>query len=84
MAIEPGRVDLKVGDRVRLGVSYSKVCVSMGVAGQALEVEVLKNGVQLYKDGRPFSSPIAWGEAGLYTDQNTHKPYTYNAKRITG
>ena len=53
-------------ERRTLTLPYSEVCMSMGVAGQTLEGELTSsgNGVQLYKDGKPFSFPITTGEAG--------------------
>jgi hypothetical protein len=36
---------------------------------------VMKDGAQLYKDGRPFSFPILHGEAGIWT--HTGPWYTY-------
>ncbi|PNE43380.1 hypothetical protein [Streptomyces noursei] len=76
------RIDLEIGDRVRLEMPWSGVCEHMKVHGQVLEVEIREHGAQLYKDGRPFSFPILWGEAGIYTDHQTKKPFTYNAERV--
>lgn len=84
MANASGRVDLEVGDRVRLEMPWSEACAFLKVAGQILEVEVRENGAQLHKGGQPFSFPITWGEAELYRDPETGKPYTYNAEKITG
>ncbi|MEU1816158.1 hypothetical protein ABZ543_13305 [Streptomyces roseifaciens] len=76
------RVDLEVGDLVRLEMPASEVMQHMKVVGQVFEVEIRANSAQLYKDGQPFSIPVSWGEAGLYTDQLTKKPYSYTAERI--
>lgn len=77
------RVDLEVGDRVFMTLPYSEVCVHLGVADRVMEVEVREHGAQLLKDGRPLSFPITWGEAGIYTDQTTGKPYTYDAEKVS-
>ncbi|WP_158819111.1 MULTISPECIES: hypothetical protein [Streptomyces] len=54
----------------------------MQVADKVFEVEVKEHGAQLFKDGTPFSFPITWGEAGIYTDSATGKPYTCNAEKV--
>lgn len=77
------RVDLEVGDRVRMTMPWSEVCMHLRVADTVMEVEVRERGAQLYKDGRPFSAPITWGEAGIYAAHGTGKPYTYNAERVS-
>jgi hypothetical protein len=76
----PKRVDLEVGDRVRLTLPHSEVCAYMRVAGTVMEVEVREHGAQLHKDGRPFAGAITWGEAGIYRDADG--PYVYNAERV--
>lgn len=75
------RVDLKIGDRFHATMPWSEVCVHMQVADRVMEVEVREHGAQLLKDERPFSHPITWGEAGIYTDSITGKPYTYAAEK---
>ncbi|MGW0536334.1 hypothetical protein [Streptomyces sp. NPDC003032] len=76
------RIDLEVGDRVLKAMPWSEVCVHMQVADKVMEIQVRVNGVQLFKDGEPFSFPIGWGEAGVYTDSTTNKPYTYDAEKV--
>ncbi|MEU1552205.1 hypothetical protein ABZ517_05710 [Streptomyces scabiei] len=75
-------VELEIGDHIFVTLPYSEVCVHLGVADRVMEVEVREHGAQLMKDGRPFSIPITWGEAGIYTDSTTGKPYTYNAEKV--
>lgn len=74
-------VELEIGDRVFVTLPASEVCVHMHVADRVMEVEVQQHGAQLLKDGEPYSIPITWGEAGIYTDSTTGKPYTYNAEK---
>ncbi|MFD9815184.1 hypothetical protein [Streptomyces sp. NPDC059080] len=76
------RVDLEIGDHIFVTLPWSEVCVHMQVADRVLEVEVLQDGAQLHMDGRPYSMAITWGEAGIYTDSTTGKPYTYDAERV--
>lgn len=67
---------VKVGDRVRLRMPYSEVCMHMRVAGEVMTVELLGGEyvsgmpyvvAQLYgADGSAFSLPIGTGEAGFY------------------
>lgn len=61
-----GRADLRVGDKVTLVLPMSDVCMSMQVVDHLMEAEVLKEGVQLLRDGRLFSHPIGHGEAGIF------------------
>ncbi|MEU5425209.1 hypothetical protein AB0H73_06325 [Streptomyces olivoreticuli] len=77
------RVDLEVGDVVRLEMGASEVMMYMKVVGQLFEVEVLEHMAQLWKDGREFSIPMAWGEVGILTDQATKKPYAYDVEKVT-
>ncbi|MFF8283295.1 hypothetical protein ACF06W_11300 [Streptomyces albus] len=76
------RVDLEIGDRARLELPWSEVCMHLKVAGAVMEVEIRKHGAQLLKAGEPYSTPITWGEAGIYTDAATGRPYTYNAEKL--
>lgn len=59
-----------LGERYQGEMPHSEVCIHMQVAGKVMEFELLENkrSVQLYKDGRPFSSPILCGEAGLFRE----------------
>ncbi|WNI17673.1 hypothetical protein [Actinacidiphila sp. ITFR-21] len=61
---------------------WSEVCMHLRVSDQVMEVELREHGAQLIKEGRVFSSPITWGEAGIYTDSTTGKPYAYNAEKV--
>lgn len=73
------RIYLRPGDRVRLEMPFSEVCMHMRVAGTAMDVELLSGdrgnagrpwfAVQLYRPGEPcpFSLPITPGEAGIFT-----------------
>lgn len=70
------RVEVKTGDVVLLEMGASEVCMYMGIVGQKFWVEVLKNGAQLYRDGRPYCIPITHGEAGIYTTSDNRR-YTY-------
>ncbi|MFC4498473.1 MULTISPECIES: hypothetical protein [Streptomyces] len=79
--MEQQRIDLEIGDRIFLTMPWSEVCVHLQVADRVMEVEVREHGAQLLKDGEPYSIPITWGEAGIYTDSTTNKPYTYTAER---
>ncbi len=77
----PGQVPrpatrVRSGDRVRLELPFSEVCMHMRVAGQVMTVEVIGATyaagrpcftAQLYSaDGRPFSFPILTAEAGIH------------------
>lgn len=77
------RMDLEIGDRVFVTLPYSEVCVHMQVADRVMEVEVREHGAQIMQDGEPYSMAITWGEAGIYTDGTTGKPYTYDAEKRT-
>jgi hypothetical protein len=61
---------LRPGDRVRLELPHSEVCMHMRVAGRVMDVE-LTDGEHtmaqlLNPDGSAFSLPITTGEAGIY------------------
>lgn len=67
------------GDRVRLVLPYSEVCMHMRVAGRAMLVEVREGGAQILNDdGSAFSFPITHGEAGILTHGQDGSLYTYN------
>lgn len=74
-------LDYKNPQRVKPGKLYSgempssEVCMCMRVAGKVLQFELLQDTVQLYLDGRPFSTPILTGEAGLYSDDKGYYYY---------
>lgn len=46
---------------------FSEVCIHMRICGQCMYVQPLPNGMAqiLHADGRHFSFPVTWGEAGL-------------------
>ena len=60
-----GRVKT-AGERKTIVLPYSEVCMFMGVAGKAMEAELISDyAVQLLDEaGNPFSYPITRGEAG--------------------
>jgi hypothetical protein len=69
------RKTLHVGETVTLELPYSEVCMHMRIAGQHRPVAVLEHGAQILNpDGSPFSFPVTWGEAGIYTDAKG-RPY---------
>lgn len=64
-------VRVQPGQRFTKIMPATEVCMSMKITDQSFECELLPhNAVQLWKDGRHFSSPILPGEAGLYNDGN--------------
>lgn len=55
------------GDKVKVELPYSEVCMFMGLAGQVRTIEILDRGVQIYgEDGTKYSFPILHSEAGVY------------------
>jgi hypothetical protein len=80
-----------LGDRVRLELPYSEVCMHMRVAGRVMTVEVIggefPDGRQWYAaqlhhdDGRPFSAPILTGEAGIHGYGDEMHCYPADASR---
>ncbi|MFE3205752.1 hypothetical protein [Embleya sp. NPDC059237] len=70
------RKPLRVGDRVRVRLPWSEVCLHMRVADREMDVEVLADGMAQLRtlDGALFSAPITWGEAGVYRDRDG-RPY---------
>lgn len=72
----------QVGHRYEKVMPYSEVCLHMRIAGQRMAFEIVPSSawghsVQLYdlRDGRPFSSPILTGEAGLFEDSEGYYFY---------
>ena len=76
--VPPAATPVRHGDRVRLELPFSEVCMHLRVAGQVMTVEVIG---RWYADGRscftaqlhgdndkPFSFPILTAEAGIYGD----------------
>lgn len=71
-------IEIKPGERGTKTMPHSEVCMSMRVAGNEMEFELLDQkypSVQLYKDGQPFSGTITTGEAGIYTENETFYYY---------
>lgn len=63
-------IDAQIGTFVEAVLPYSEVCVHLGVAGKEMLVAVIADGAQLFDDdGRLFSMPITWGEAGLRVEK---------------
>ncbi len=70
MLANPGVTRVAIGERVRVRLPHSEVCMHLRVAGQVREVEVLEHGAQILdEDGRRFSFPITHGEAGIFRDE---------------
>lgn len=64
-------VTIKPGETVSTILPHSEVCIHMRVAGKRANVELLNERMaQLYIDGRPFSAPITYGEAGIYRNED--------------
>jgi len=74
---------LAPGNRVRMELPFSEVCMHMQVAGKVMTVELLDREypmAQLFHDnGHEFSAPITCGEAGFYWDCQTRSYYCYPA-----
>ena len=65
-----GEIEIKRGERGRKKMPFSEACMSMAVAGHEMEFELLDRqypGVQLFKDGYPYSGSITLGEAGVFS-----------------
>lgn len=77
--MQPNRTFLKLGDRWLATMPYSEVCMHMRIADKKMICEFAKTiypMIQLYSlDGKPFSSPVTTGEAGVYEDAKGF--YTY-------
>jgi hypothetical protein len=60
------------GDRVRLELPHSEVCMHMRVAGRVMDVRMTEGRYPmaqlLNSDGSEFSFPIGTGEAGIFGD----------------
>ena len=61
---------VRIGDEVTLELPFSEAFTHMRVAGTQIRARVLARGVQLYRDGHPFSAPIIHQQAGIFTDPN--------------
>lgn len=63
----PDRVRVKVGEKIKVIMPWSEVCMHLNIAGKTMTCELLGRGVQLYdEEGNKFSFPITHGEAGFY------------------
>jgi hypothetical protein len=61
------RVGITEGRRYRVRMPHSEVCMHMKIAGKEMLLELTLTPcpmVQLFQDGRPFSSKLTPGEAG--------------------
>ena len=60
------------GDRVRIELPFSEVCMHMRVAGRVMDVRMTEGRYPMAQllnpDGSEFSAPILTGEAGIYGD----------------
>ena len=69
------------GQRVRMELPFSEVCMHMQVAGKVMVVQLLDREypmAQLHRDdGTEFSAPITTGEAGFYWDSERRQHYCY-------
>lgn len=63
---------VRPGDRVRIELPYSEVCMHMRVAGKAMDVRMTGGRYPMAQllnpDGTEFSAPILTSEAGIYGD----------------
>lgn len=72
---------IRPGERVKVRLPWSEVCMSMRVAGKVMWAELVEDGaaIQLYDaEGDKFSFPITLGEAGFYRSGPSGLPYTTN------
>jgi len=63
---------LRPGDRVRIELPYSEVCMHMRVAGRVMDVRMTDGRYPMAQllnhDGSEFSAPILTAEAGIFGD----------------
>jgi hypothetical protein len=76
---------VNIGDFGVKIMPYSEVCMHMRIAGKVMMFQVLsRNSVQIYDlDGKIFSFPIGYGEAGFYSapaNNPEYEFYYYDAK----
>lgn len=72
---------IRPGERIKVRLPWSEVCMHMRVAGKIMDAELVENGtaIQLYdEEGDAFSFPITLGEAGFYR-MPSGQPYTTEA-----
>lgn len=73
MALTTVTTYVEPGDRVRVELPYSEVCMHMRLAGEVREIVVLENMAQILDtEGRNYSFPVTYGEAGIYSDRFGH------------
>lgn len=64
--------NVRPGDRVRIELPYSEVCMHMRVAGRVMDVRMTDGRYPMAQllnpDGSEFSAPILTGEAGIFGD----------------
>ena len=71
MAVNFDKLSIRPGEFTDMEIGFSEVACHMQVAGKLMTVQLLEDGrmAQLYDaDGRKFSAPITYGEAGIYRD----------------
>lgn len=79
----PPPITIRPGERIKVRLPWSEVCMHMRVAGKVMAAELTADGsgIQLYDDeGDQFSFPITLGEAGFYRPDPSGLPYTTNAE----
>ena len=63
---------VRPGDRVRIELPYSEVCMHMRVAGRVMDVRMTEGRYPMAQllspDGSEFSAPILTAEAGIFGD----------------
>ena len=63
---------VRPGDRVRIELPYSEVCMHMRLAGRVMDVRMTEGRYPMAQllnpDGSEFSAPILTAEAGIYGD----------------
>ena len=63
---------LRPGDRVRIELPHSEVCMHMRVAGRVMDVRMTEGRYPMAQllnpDGSELSAPILTAEAGIYGD----------------
>lgn len=65
------RLSIRPGESTQMEIGFSEVACHLRIAGKTMRVELLPDGqmAQVYgDDGRKFSMPITYGEAGIYRD----------------
>lgn len=67
------------GQTVRMEIAFSEAAMSMRIAGQVLDVQLVPAQygacAQVYKNGFQYSFPITTGEAGFYQDDGGYYYY---------